>query len=286
MVQHIPFIAVPVSSPSNNNNQDPSSEGIRAEAGIFEGHELQELAPSYKIQLLLALQEAVSFQEASCPIGECRYEPISCWYLAVYILYLLIFAIHRESLANAVGALFDAFPSDNAGLPPSDEFLPKVMLGPTIEAIVNWLTGQRIGGNFDESGVYTDGSTGFSTSPSAVVSRYNDADHFEPTPSGDLVSLFSNLTLGLWSSVVGKPVAPVTPTVGTNASFRNNLTTVGSPAEACMGVVIHLFVDSAQVRFLVILLNENRCCLVEVLTCHSFLLYCVGSSPGFSSKCW
>jgi hypothetical protein len=66
-VHYVPFIAAPAPGGELNNGLFP-----HLEAKIFEGHDLQELSPSYKVQLLLALQEVEEFRSAACPVGDCR----------------------------------------------------------------------------------------------------------------------------------------------------------------------------------------------------------------------
>lgn len=119
----------------------------------------------------------------------------------------------------------------------------QAMIGPALEAVVDWLAGTSAGD------VYAQPEGG------ELSTDYTDADHFGTTRNapggpGDLVTLFSNLTMGLWSSVVGSGTAPAT--AGNRAQARMGSTgqtpVVIAPADSCMGIVLHLFVDSPQVR--------------------------------------
>jgi hypothetical protein len=120
-------------------------------------------------------------------------------------------------------------------------WLPQAMIGPTLEAVVDWLAGTSAGD------VYAQPDGG------ELVADYTDADHFGATnrgsgSSGDLATLFSNLTMGLWSSVVGSgPVPAAGGRAPARAAAARRTPAITAPADSCMGVVLHLFVDSPQV---------------------------------------
>lgn len=116
------------------------------------------------------------------------------------------------------------------------------MLGPTLEALSQWLTA-------DVSDSYSSADTAHSS--------HTDADHFGVPSSHshsqgtaaagtDLTSLLSNLTLGLWSSVVGS--GGDSSSVGAVAKrAANGASKGGAPIDSCTGVVLHVFIDSPQV---------------------------------------
>ena len=137
------------------------------------------------------------------------------------------------------------------------------MLGPTLEAVHAWLS-------IDPSDTYSD----YTANPEYTASNpsinnpltdtssttYTDADHFRaipgaaPTGPAELTSLFANLTLGLWNSVVGGVAGGSGGAITNNsAPSRDNKGPV-VPAEAFTGIVMHYFIDSQQVNELFFLL--------------------------------
>lgn len=132
-----------------------------------------------------------------------------------------------------------------------------MMLGPTLEAVHAWLS-------IDPSDTYSD----YTANPEYTASNpsinnphtstssttYTDADHFRaipgaaPTGPAELTSLFANLTLGLWNSVVGGVAGGSSGAMNSNsAQSRDNKGPV-VPAEAFTGIVMHYFIDSQQVN--------------------------------------
>lgn len=117
------------------------------------------------------------------------------------------------------------------------------MLGPALDAVTAWLTGTAQG--------YTYGPARAAPQGQNLLSDYSDADHFgvSKAPAGlgsgsDLVGLLANLSLGLWAGVTGSG--------GSGAqehrrSGRASGTNKGAPTDTCMGIVVHLFLDAAQV---------------------------------------
>ena len=51
-----------------------SGAGLGGMAGIFEGHELQDLPSEYAIAPLMPLSSVADFRAVATPIGECRLE--------------------------------------------------------------------------------------------------------------------------------------------------------------------------------------------------------------------
>ena len=138
-------------------------------------------------------------------------------------------------------------------------WLFQMMLGPTLEAIHAWLS-------IDPSDTYSDytanpeySATNHSSSNSHTdvnSTTYTDADHFRaipgaaPTGPAELTSLFANLTLGLWNSVVGGGATgggSGGAMISNSAHHRDHKGPV-VPAEAFTGIVMHYFIDSQQVK--------------------------------------
>lgn len=95
-VQYVHFLAMPTSTAT----QSPAMEGI------FEGHNLQELDPQYRIEVSMPLGAVVDLRDAACAVGDCR-----------------------EALLTAVNSLFDAFSNDScSSFGGADEHLPKVII--------------------------------------------------------------------------------------------------------------------------------------------------------------
>lgn len=67
-MQYVHFLAV-----SSNPRVDPTASGANPSESIFEGHNLQELDPAFRVELSIPLSAVMSVQEAACPIGDCRW---------------------------------------------------------------------------------------------------------------------------------------------------------------------------------------------------------------------
>lgn len=127
-----------------------------------------------------------------------------------------------------------------------------MLLGPTLDAVTAWLAGRQSSSEevYAPEGVTSAGTDG------SLVSDYTDADHFAPAsgPVGpsDLVSLLSNLTLGLWSGMTGGASKPTAAAGNSAGKARRGSGRAAAdkvpPADSCSGVVLHLFLDSPQVR--------------------------------------
>ena len=65
-VQYVHFLALPSTEPA------PTTHFSAPVEGIFEGHNLQELDPAYRIELSMPLSAVVGVQEAACAVGDCR----------------------------------------------------------------------------------------------------------------------------------------------------------------------------------------------------------------------
>lgn len=118
------------------------------------------------------------------------------------------------------------------------------MLGPTLEAVHAWLSVDTSDSFLD----YTTNPEYIETSAvnSPTPDTHTDADHFRtgpgaaPTTPSELSSLFANLTMGLWSSVVGGSAQD-----SNSAKAKADASLV--PADAFTGVVMHYFLDAPQV---------------------------------------
>lgn len=116
------------------------------------------------------------------------------------------------------------------------------MLGPTIEAVQGWLTVDPQDAHAD----YTNNPSRADRSSLLSPVTHTDADHFStpaaaPTGPRELSALFANLTMGLWSSVVGT-------SADNSASAKNKAGAASkTPADSFTGIVMHYFIDSPQV---------------------------------------
>ena len=128
----------------------------------------------------------------------------------------------------------------------------QVLIGPTLDALSIWLTGSSPPGTTSDSTYCT------STTDTVVDTGYTDADHFSSSESNrpkDLVSLFSNLTMNLWNGMTGQNTN--TSNIATNSTTsiggKSGSSTVRAvkecPIEHCTGVIMHVFIDAAQVRY-------------------------------------
>ena len=146
-VQYVHFLAMPTTT----TTPSPAVEGI------FEGHNLQELDPQYRIELSMPLGAVVDLRDAACAVGDCRcvlflclcsifstvhvFGTIPCDYLpAISPTYIRkhlsltssnirIFCFPREALLTSVSSLFDAFSGDSgSSFGTADEHLPKVKI--------------------------------------------------------------------------------------------------------------------------------------------------------------
>lgn len=121
------------------------------------------------------------------------------------------------------------------------------MLGPTLEAVHAWFSVDTSDSFLDYTAnpAYSEISAGDNPTTSTT---HTDADHFRtgpgaaPTSPSELTSLFANLTMGLWSSVVGGSAQD-----SSSAKAKAAATLV--PADAFTGIVMHYFLDAPQVRF-------------------------------------
>lgn len=67
-VQYVHFLAMPTTT----TTPSPAVEGI------FEGHNLQELDPQYRIELSMPLGAVVDLRDAACAVGDCRCVSFLC----------------------------------------------------------------------------------------------------------------------------------------------------------------------------------------------------------------
>jgi hypothetical protein len=162
-----------------------------------------------------------------------------------------------------------------------------VLIGPTLNAITEWLTTPPVSytDGFVDPGASKSlyatssggdggagaGATGTGTGTGTGSGR-TDADHFGngigPAASGasvldmarnpaaamgDLTSLLGGLTLGLWNSVTGGSSVHRTHSHedggdgGEDGVAGSGYSRVVPPIDTCTGVIIHLFIDSPQV---------------------------------------